>query len=74
MSPFILATAPRDARSQCVNPTAGHKLSPSVDDREGVLISPFGGESKDEKDERLPGAGKGGMAQLASAGNVSMFF
>ena len=36
--------------------------------------SPLGGELKDDNFERLPGAGKGGMVQLALAGNVSMLF
>ena len=44
VSPFILATAPRDAISLGVPPTAGHKLSPIVDDREGVARSPLGEE------------------------------
>ena len=46
VSPFILATAPRDAISPggSVVPTASHKLSPIVDDREGVVTSPLGGE------------------------------
>ena len=34
--------------------------------------SPLGRELKDDNFERLPGAGKGGMVQLASAGNFSM--
>ena len=33
-----------------------------------MLLSPLEGEYKDEKDERLPGAGKGGMVHLAAAG------
>ena len=33
-----------------------------------MALSPLGGEYKDEKDERLPGAGKGGMVHLAAAG------
>ena len=44
VSPSILATAPRDAISQGVYPTARHKLSPVVDYREGVVVSPLGGE------------------------------
>ena len=42
VSPSILATAPRDAISPGVHPTARHK--PVVDDREGVAPSPLGGE------------------------------
>ena len=42
VSPSILATAPRDARSLGEFPTARHK--PVVDDREGVRRSPLGGE------------------------------
>ena len=33
-----------------------------------MALSPLGGEYKDEKDERSPGAGKGGMVHLAAAG------
>ena len=44
VSPFILATAPRDAVSLGVVPAARHKLSPIVDDREGVVPSPLGGK------------------------------
>ena len=44
VSPSISATAPRDAISQGVDSTARHKLFPIVGDREGVGISPLGGE------------------------------
>ena len=37
-----------------------------------MLLSPLEGEYKDEKDERLPGAGKGGMVQVGSVGKASM--
>ena len=46
-SPFILSTAPRDAGSpgaKIAPTTTRYKLSPVVDDREGVAISPLGGE------------------------------
>ena len=72
MSPSVLATSPRDAISPGVPTTTSHEQLPSVDDREGVERSPLGGESNDEKKERLPLPGKGGMVQLASVGNVSM--
>ena len=29
-------------------------------------------DAKDAKDEMLPGAGKGGMVQMAAAGNISL--
>ena len=68
LSPFILPTAPRDARSRSEHPSARDQLPP--DDREGVVCSPLGGEWNDE---RLPFPGKGGILQLwSSAGNISM--
>ena len=36
-----------------------------------MLLSPLEGEYKDEKDERLPGLGKGGMVQVV-LGKVSI--
>ena len=55
MSPLILATSPRDARRLGLVPSAGDKLPTVVNDREGVAVSPLGGELKDEKDGGLPG-------------------
>ena len=72
MSPSVLTTSPRDAISPGVPTTTSHEQLAVVDGREGVPLSPLAGESKDEKKERLPLPGKGGMVQLASDGNVSM--
>ena len=48
VSPFILPTAPRDARSQVVSvirpPSARDQLPTVFNDREGVVTSPLGGE------------------------------
>ena len=65
-----MSTAPREARSLGASPSARDQLT-VFNDREGVVASPLGGEQEDEKDERLPGAGKGGMVQVAF-GNVSL--
>ena len=48
LSPPFLPTAPRDARLQSLVlvPTANQKLSPIVNDREGVTGSTLGGEKK----------------------------
>ena len=53
-------------------PTAGDKGV--VDGREAVACSPFAikSESKKQFYEKKPGAGNGGMLQLASAGKVSI--
>ena len=55
MSPLILPTVPRDARRLGVPTSARDQLLTVFKDREGVVVSPLGGEYKDEKDERLPG-------------------
>ena len=44
VSPFILPTAPRDARSLGVTPSARDQLPTVVNDREGVVTSPLGEE------------------------------
>ena len=63
-----MPTAPREARSLGASPSARDQLT-VFNDREGVVASPLG-EQEDEKDERLPGAGKGGMVQVV--GKVSV--
>ena len=52
-------------------PTAGDKGV--VDGRQGVACSPFAAESENNKQfKKKPGAGNGGILQLASAGKVSV--
>ena len=70
-----MPTAPGDAISSSEPPTARDQLLTVSNDREDVAVSPLGGEQEDEKDEGLPGSGKGGMVaeQLTSGGKTSMF-
>ena len=53
-------------------PTAGDKGV--VDGREAVACSPFAAKSESNKKimKKKPGAGNGGMLQVASAGKVSI--
>ena len=44
VSPSILATEPRDAISPSAAAPACHQQLPVLDDREGVVLSPLGGE------------------------------
>ena len=73
-----MPTAPRDARLWGVAPSANHNFHPIVYDRDGVPLSTFTITASlwenvrmGSMSERLP-SGRGGMEQLASAGNVSM--
>ena len=76
VSPIIFAFSPRDASSPtaAAQTSANDQLLTVFHNREGVEPSPLGGEWKDEKDERLPGAGNGGMVQVGADDleNVSM--